>query len=359
MDKERLVFACSCEDTMRLDEAALARGCGGQVRTATQLCRSQLDLFKAALATGAPITVGCTQEAPLFTEVASAFEAADPLMFANVRETGGWSRDGRDAGPKMAALLAAAAEPVPPVALVAMESKGVTLVYGRDETAIDTARRLAEHLDITVLLTRPGEVAPPRTTDFPVLKGTIAGARGHLGAFELRVDDYAVPAPSSRDRLVFGASRDGASSTCDIVVDLSGEAPLFAAHELRSGYLRADPRDRAAIERVVFDAVQLVGTFDKPKFVKFTDSLCAHSRSRITGCTRCLDICPTGRHRAGRRPCCDRPSCMCRLRIMRGHLPDRSRRLRLAAGRCVPAPDAHDAGGVSDGRRQRPGRPPA
>jgi ferredoxin len=294
MDTERLVFACSCEDTMRLDEAALAKGCGGQLRTATQLCRSQLDLFKKALASGASITVGCTQEAPLFTEVASATGAADPLMFANVRETGGWSRDGRDAGPKMAALLAAAAEPVPPVALVAMESKGVTLVYGRDETAIDAARRLAEHLDITVLLTRPGDVAPPRTTAFPVLKGTVAGARGHLGTFELRVDDYAVPAPSSRDRLVFGASRDGASSTCDIVVDLSGEAPLFAAHELRSGYLRADPRDRAAVERVVFDAVQLVGTFDKPKFVKFTDSLCAHSRSRITGCTRCLDVCPTG-----------------------------------------------------------------
>ena len=295
MDKERLVFACSCEDTMRLDEAALAKGCGGQLRTATQLCRSQLDLFKKALATGAPITVGCTQEAPLFTEVASEIGGGGPPSCSPTcaRPAAG-PGTAATPGRRWRRCSAAAAEPVPPVALVAMESKGVTLVYGRDETAIDTARRLAEHLDITVLLTRPGEVAPPRTTDFPVLKGTIAGARGHLGAFELRVDDYAVPAPSSRDRLVFGASRDGASSTCDIVVDLSGEAPLFAAHELRSGYLRADPRDRAAVERVVFDAVQLVGTFDKPKFVKFTDSLCAHSRSRITGCTRCLDICPTG-----------------------------------------------------------------
>ena len=42
MDKERLVFACSCENTMRLDEAALTKGCGGELRTATQLCRAQL-----------------------------------------------------------------------------------------------------------------------------------------------------------------------------------------------------------------------------------------------------------------------------------------------------------------------------
>jgi ferredoxin len=294
MDNDRLVFACSCENTMRLDEAALAKGCGGELRTATQLCRAQLDLFRKALATGAPITVGCTQEAPLFSQVAGETGSTTPLLFANVRENGGWSKDGAAAGPKMAALLAAAAEPAEPISLVSMESKGVTLVYGREEVAIETARRLADHLDITVLLTRLGEVAPPRTTNFPVVKGTVTAAKGHLGAFDLRIDDYALPAPSSRERLVFGASRDGATSTCDIVVDLSGNMPLFPAHDLRSGYLRADPRDRAAVERVVFEAAQLVGTFDKPKFIKFTENLCAHSRSRITGCTRCLDLCPTG-----------------------------------------------------------------
>jgi ferredoxin len=37
-----------------------------------------------------------------------------------------------------------------------------------------------------------------------------------------------------------------------------------------------------------------VGEFDKPRFIAFTADLCAHSRSGITGCTRCLDLCPTG-----------------------------------------------------------------
>ena len=37
-----------------------------------------------------------------------------------------------------------------------------------------------------------------------------------------------------------------------------------------------------------------MGTFDKPRYITFTDHLCAHSRSKIVGCTRCLDLCPTG-----------------------------------------------------------------
>jgi ferredoxin len=177
---------------------------------------------------------------------------------------------------------------------VPLKSEGVALVYGRDEVALDAARRLSDQLDITVLLSRPGEVQPPRATEFPILQGTITAAKGHLGAFELRVDDYAVPAPSSRQRLVFGLPRDGATSTCDIILDLSGAMPLFPAHEVRSGYLRADPRDPVAVERAIFEAANLVGEFDKPRYIQFTESLCAHSRSKITGCTRCLDLCPTG-----------------------------------------------------------------
>ena len=80
-----------------------------------------------------------------------------------------------------------------------------------------------------MLITPPADVAPPRVTDFPVVKGTIRSAKGHLGAFELTVDDYAQPAPSSRGALRFGAARDGAVSRCDLVLDLSGGAPLFPA----------------------------------------------------------------------------------------------------------------------------------
>ncbi|WP_128564403.1 4Fe-4S binding protein [Methylobacterium crusticola] len=279
---------------MPLDAAAIGRACGGRLETGDQLCGRELDRVRAAMATGAPVTVSCTLKAPLFDEVAHECGAADRIAYANIRESAGWSREAGAAGPKMAALLAAAAEPMPPVPVVGVESRGVVLVYGRDEAAVAAGERLAGHLDVTVLLTRPGAVEPPRQAEFPVLKGSVAAASGHLGAFSLRIDDYALPTPSSRQRLVFGPGRDGATSTCDLVVDLSGGTPLFPAHALRSGYLRADPGDPAAVERALFEASHLVGTFDKTRFVDFHAALCAHSRSRITGCTRCLEVCPTG-----------------------------------------------------------------
>src|SRR5438270_738067 len=266
---DRIVIACSCEATMRLDEAVLARGCGGGLRTADQLCRRELGRFKSIVAGGAPITVSCTQEAPLFGEIAREMDAAERVLFANIRENAGWSRNADAAGPYIAALLAAAAEQAPPISVVSLRSRGVTLIYGRDEAAIEAGRRLAEHLDVTVLLTKPGQVAPPHVTEFPVLQGTIVAAKGHLGAFELRIDDYAVPSPSSRGQLVFGPGRVGASSSCDLIIDLSGGMPLFPADDLRSGYLRADPRDPVAVERAIFAASHLVGEFDKPRFIDF------------------------------------------------------------------------------------------
>jgi ferredoxin len=290
--KTRLMI-CSCEKSMPLDVQTIGRACAAHVTQGTQLCGVELDQVKAALAEGGGITIACTQEAPLFREVAEELAREAPA-FVNIRETAGWSKDAASAGPKMAALIAAGAEPMPPIAVMTLESNGVVLIYGRDEVAIEAAERLAEKLDITVLLTKPGDITPRRVNAFPVLKGTVRNARGHLGRFELAIDDYALPQPSSRAKLVFGAGRDGATSGCDLILDLSGGQPLFPAHDLRPGYLRADPSDRAALERAIADAANLVGTFDKPRFIHFEESLCAHSRSQITGCTRCLDLCPTG-----------------------------------------------------------------
>jgi ferredoxin len=143
------------------------------------------------------------------------------------------------------------------------------------------------------MITPPARITPRATTCFPIVRGTIRNAKGHLGAFELTVDDYAAPRPSSRDALVFEAPRAGLTSRCDLVLDLSGGTPLFPAHDLREGYLRADPREPAAMLRAVLRARDLVGSFDKPKYVNFTTEICVHSRSRLTGCHRCLDLCPT------------------------------------------------------------------
>ncbi|MGL4496825.1 MAG: 4Fe-4S binding protein, partial [Beijerinckiaceae bacterium] len=294
-DAKRTVFVCSCEDTMPVDAAAIGRACGvDDTREARFLCRTQLDKFRQALPANLPVTVACTQEAPLFAEVADEAGFSGTLTFANIRENAGWSREAAQTTPKMAALLAAACEPQPQPHFLPLTSQGAVLVYGRDETAIAAARQLADSLDVTVLLDRPGAITPPPVNDIPILRGHIRNAVGYLGAFALTVDDFAEAAPSSRDTLRFGAGRDGAVSQADILLDLSGGTALFPAHELRAGYLRAHSGDAVAVQRAIAEAAALIGTFDKPRYIAFDAALCAHQRSAKTGCTRCLDLCPTG-----------------------------------------------------------------
>jgi ferredoxin len=300
-DPAGTIAICSCEGTMPLDEAAIRRGCpGSNVTAAHHLCRAQMDRFQAMAESGGALTVACTQEAPLFEEVAAEAGRTIPITYANIRETAGWSRDAAGAGPKMAALLAAAAEPLPPAPVIGFESEGVVLVYGCDERAVDAGNLLKDHLDVTVLIRPPATIVPPRNSEFPVAKGVVRAAKGHLGAFEITVDDFAQPAPSSRIALTFGPSRNDAQSRCDIILDLSGGTPLFPAADLRDGYLRADVNDPAAMLRAVLKARDLVGTFEKPRYIAFTEDLCAHSRSRIVGCTRCLDVCPASAIAPGR-----------------------------------------------------------
>ena len=240
------------------------------------------------------VLVTCTQEEPLFREVAAEDDPEAGLAFANLREKALWSHEAKQAHPKMAALVAEAALDLEPTPTVAMESAGTCLIYGRDETAIELARQLSDKLDVTVLLAEPGEIMPPRQMDVPVFKGRIRELRGHFGGFGVTVDDYAPALPAARQSLRFELGRNGAFSECDIVIDVTGDDPLVRAPDKRDGYLRAAPDDPARVQRIAFQAADLVGTFEKPKYVAYDPSICAHGRSRKTGCTNCLDACPTG-----------------------------------------------------------------
>lgn len=292
----KTVLVCDCNGTMSIDGKALAKACGAApgLDVNTLLCRSQVSNLERALYAGLPVVVACTQEAPLFAEVRAEIGVDTDLTFVNIREHAGWSDEGERALPKMAALIAEAALDIPPTGSITLKSSGVTLIYGRDEAAIEAATQIADRLDCTVLLSKPGDIVPPRLAAVPVFRGTVTGVKGHLGAFEVVVNDYAPTVPSSRGKLTFEGARDGASSTCDLILDLTGNPPLFSAHEKRDGYLRADPKDPKAVQEALFELVELAGEFEKPSYVVYDAGLCAHSRSKKTGCTRCLDVCPTG-----------------------------------------------------------------
>jgi ferredoxin len=298
IEGKRLVI-CNCERSMPLDRGKLekalaAAGAVGELEVETQLCRAQIENFQRAISKGEPVLVACTQEAPLFEELRAESQPEADVGYFNIRELAGWSEDAEKATPKIAALAAAATIEAQPSPTVSMTSQGTCLVYGGGQMALDTARQLAGRLDVTLLLREGADTLPPAVMDVPVFKGRIREARGHLGGFGITVDEYAPAVPSSRGGFVFEAERDGAFSECDLILDLTGGTPLFPAHEKRDGYLRPDPGDPAAVQKAAFDAAELVGEFEKPRYVRYERDICAHSRSRKTGCTRCLDNCPTG-----------------------------------------------------------------
>ena len=243
--------------------------------------------------------------------------------------------------------------PPPEIPFVSFESEGVILVYGRDEQC----HRGRQPAQGPSRRHRPDQAARRRDA---AARHRVSGGARHASA-----PPRAISAPSSsrsttmrsrrRHRAARSPSappRNGAVSHCDIVLDLSGGAPLFPAADLRDGYLRADPGDpgRGAASAVL-KARDLIGTFDKPRYITFTEDLCAHSRSQIVGCTPLPRSLPDRRDRAGRRSCGDRRADLRRLRPMRRRLPDRRRRLCAAARRCADAQAAHAAHRLSRGRR--------
>ena len=295
MDRgDRKVLVCNCEKTMQIDGKKLARALGEKepLHVHSHLCRAEAPNYLDALKGDESLLVCCTQEAPLFRELASEKGKADQVRFTNIRERAGWSQEGATAVAKMAALVAEAALEVRPAGLKTLRSDGVCLVYGNGDVALATARKLGARLDVSLLLADASDMTPPAIVDVPIYRGIVARAAGHFGAFDIVVDGYAPAVPSSRAGLEFVMPRDGASSRCSIIFDISGRAPLFSQHERMDGYFHLDPGDRAGIAEAILEASDLVGEFEKPLYVDYDGDICAHSRSGLAGCSRCLDICP-------------------------------------------------------------------
>src|SRR6185436_9159307 len=178
---------CSCNGTIPLDAKRLAEALksGSAITVHTELCRKQAGAFQSAL--GEPdLIVACTQEAPLFSELAQVAQSNANLAFVNIRESAGWSEQGRAATPKIAALLAAAALPeAEPVPVVKYQSGGQLLIIGPSEAALDWAERLADSLDVSVLLTSANHGELPAERKVPMWSGRVLALSGWLGAFEV------------------------------------------------------------------------------------------------------------------------------------------------------------------------------
>ena len=183
----------------------------------------------------------------------------------------------RNAAAREAALAVVLPPPPDSLQTVAYMSAGKTLIIGSPDLALKCADQLCGVLPVTVLLTEPAaDAAQAAPRSYSALQCSDIQVSGWLGAFDAAWRD------PGRGVL----RREG---RFDLVLDLS-PVPLIGAHQKPHGYFAPGASD-AEIATAVADLAQMIGEFEKPKYFKYKERLCAHSRNRQTGCTACIDIC--------------------------------------------------------------------
>ena len=300
------VIVCNCGGSMDIDGKKLAKACGMTTKcdVSTSLCRDETDRLAKAMtearSNGTELIVACTQESAIFESIAEENECSAPAT-VNIREMAGWTDQSANSLPKMAALMRQAGDSKRPGRSLSLTSHGRCLIYadagkpnGGANAALELASRLNGTLGVTVMIANANDDLDATTNVGLITTGKVLSVSGHFTSFDLVIDKFAQAAPHSRDSFLFGKLQDGVETSCDIIIDLTGDTPLFTGWEKRDGYLRASADDSFAMATIEREAMQLIGEFEKPIYVNFDDTICAHSRNKINGCSRCLDVCPAG-----------------------------------------------------------------
>ncbi len=166
---------------------------------------------------------------------------------------------------------------------VQYDSQGCLLIMGDSNQVIDVAEQLKDCLHVVVLV-RNSAVPDALPEDLHCLQGELSGLSGYLGHFEVNIK-------GKQGNLNLGLLCPENKGCFDLILDLSNPGYL-QMEVLPLGYYA--PGDNPnALQRALTELPHLIGSFYKQKFFNYYASKCAHGRNGISGCHRCMDVCPT------------------------------------------------------------------
>lgn len=165
-------------------------------------------------------------------------------------------------------------------------SQGHCLIIGDMAAALDAGQRFPG-TEYTIVSIDP-EVAriDKQLTEEGVAVFTVPSLSltGHLGAWRAEV-----PA-SQGEAFDLAVSVYRESGFFDLVLDLSAQ-PLMTMKLVPFGYVHIS--DPESLDEAIADLEELTGEFDKPRYFHYESSICAHSRSELNGCNKCIEVCAT------------------------------------------------------------------
>ncbi len=181
---------------------------------------------------------------------------------------------------------------IPPT--VSYTTEGNVLVIGPEDLARLAAGKLSNMGKLAILANESItsqdedhlEKVMAAAEDVESFYNKLIEIKGFLGQFQVKVDSSDEGDAKTTD-LSLAAIR---KAHFDLILDLS-QSPCINLEMLPPGYFYVG-QDEAKLEEAIAQLPDLIGEFDKPRYVKVNSEICAHNRNGIDGCNRCLNFCP-------------------------------------------------------------------
>ncbi len=175
---------------------------------------------------------------------------------------------------RIAALEIYEQQQVVPTSLVEYQSSGNLIIITKQEN-IDFSTGLSNKFNTTILLLDGKQNSQKNIIS---TQGKTININGYMGAFSV-----SIIAPESKEASIVNLKSD-------LILDMSPDSIIDLIMP-PNGYF-ASRTDTESLSQTKAKLENMVGTFQKPKFIDYSADICAHSFAGKTACSKCLDVCP-------------------------------------------------------------------